>query len=329
MEGSEDFGKQRSFLTRDKSPVPKATTDIEMATKYSSRNHADPPAISDAPAIRKPTVCRTIAFDSGYEFSPDRKWIHSVVIGLTSLWKFFITPFGFVVTIYSLNVIAWGGMLFLLLCNAAPSMCHPSCDNINSSRRIWIEIDSQILNGLFCVTGFGTIPWRFRDLYLLLLYRIRKEEMALRRLAGTNRGWFRLAGSEGLPVELGPENIGFVVSNIYTSTIPYPSDQIPNAPFTGIRAPATSLWKLDFAVWAMVMNTFFQTCLAGVMWGFDRHDRPSWCTGLFMALACLVAGCGAAMSFVERRKVKGIEGLPVSAQDQERLRSDRELGVTN
>ncbi|KFY94778.1 hypothetical protein V498_03727 [Pseudogymnoascus sp. VKM F-4517 (FW-2822)] len=34
-------------------------------------------------------------------------------------------------------------------------MCHPTCDDINSPRRVWIEIDSQILNALFCVTGFG------------------------------------------------------------------------------------------------------------------------------------------------------------------------------
>src|SRR5436190_6434318 len=30
-----------------------------------------------------------------------------------------------------------------------------------------IEIDSQILNALFCVTGIGLLPWRLRDGYLL------------------------------------------------------------------------------------------------------------------------------------------------------------------
>jgi hypothetical protein len=66
-----------------------------------------------------------------------------------------------------LQVVAWGGMLFLLICNAAPAMCHPSCDDLYSARKIWIEIDSQILNALFCVTGLGLLPWRGRDTWLL------------------------------------------------------------------------------------------------------------------------------------------------------------------
>ena len=68
---------------------------------------------------------------------------------------------------YMLQVVAWGGMLFLLICNAAPAMCHPSCDDLYSARKIWIEIDSQILNALFCVTGLGLLPWRGRDTWLL------------------------------------------------------------------------------------------------------------------------------------------------------------------
>jgi len=39
-------------------------------------------------------------------------------LGSISFWHYFMTPLGFVVTIYGLNVVAWGGMLFLLLCNA-------------------------------------------------------------------------------------------------------------------------------------------------------------------------------------------------------------------
>lgn len=106
--------------------------------------------------------------------------------------KFFawvLTWKGILITIYSLNIVAWGGMLFLLLVNAAPAMCHPTCHDINSSRRIWVEIDSQILNALFCVTGFGLIPWRFRDLYLLMRYRIRGDTAAWDRLRGVHHTW--------------------------------------------------------------------------------------------------------------------------------------------
>jgi hypothetical protein len=142
-------------------------------------------------------------------------WTRSTVIGLEAFWRWFLTPFGFLVTIYALNVVAWGGMLFLLLCNAAPEMCWAldeqegwirDCDHLYSSRRIQLEVDSQILNALFRVTGFGLIPWRFRDLYYLLRWRLlpankygRHQKLhGLRTLGGIYRDWVRLPGSDSL-----------------------------------------------------------------------------------------------------------------------------------
>ena len=272
---------------------------------------------------------RTEPFDNGYQFPPKHDWKESTAIGLKAFWGFFITPIGFLVTIYGLNVVAWGGMLFLLLCNASPAMCKPTCNDINSPRRIWIEIDSQILNALFCVTGFGTIPWRFRDLYYLLQYRVLKKEMGLRRLAGINRGWFRLAGSQDLPAEFGPAEAENGIESHPTSALAYPLKKQSSAPLTGVRAPPTALWKLDFVIWSMVWNTFLQAVLSGFMWGLNRYDRPSWSTGLFVALACIVAAAGGIMSFIEGKHVKSIEGVPVSDKDKERLARDREAGITN
>ncbi|KAF4332437.1 hypothetical protein FBEOM_13767 [Fusarium beomiforme] len=96
------------------------------------------------------------------------KWGPTIVHGLKAFWKFFKTPVGFLITIYFLNIVAWGAMLFFLLLKAAPAMNHPSADDDDSPRKKWLEIDSQILNALFCVTGFGLAPWRFRDLYLFV-----------------------------------------------------------------------------------------------------------------------------------------------------------------
>jgi hypothetical protein len=64
------------------------------------------------------------------------------------------------IVLYALNIVAWGGMLFLILVGAANQTMSDE-----QTRKIWIEIDSQILNALFCVTGIGLIPWRVRDLY--------------------------------------------------------------------------------------------------------------------------------------------------------------------
>ncbi|OTA81737.1 hypothetical protein M434DRAFT_401254 [Hypoxylon sp. CO27-5] len=270
-------------------------------------------------------------YANGYHFPPKYPIKEQIRMGLVDFWNFYNTGFGFFLTIYSLNVVAWGGMLFLLLCNAAPEMCWVNgtfdCNHIDSPRRIWIETDSQILNALFCVTGFGLAPWRFRDLYFLLQYRVRGDYKALRRLAGVHRGWFRLPGSDQLPVALGPKNIEETTANYNVDSVPYPLDTISDPPPTGIRAPPTKMWKLDFIIYFNVANTFLQCVLSGFMWALNRYDRPSWSTGLFVCLACIVAAIAGILMGIEGKHVKAIEGVPLTKRDLERLARDRELGI--
>ena len=210
-------------------------------------------------------------------------------------------------------------MLFLLLIGGGNQyMCYPArlhgkkdCNDLYSPRRIWIEIDSQILNALFCVTGLGLIPWRFRDLYYLLRYRIQKKQDGLRRLAGIHRSWFRMEGTQHLPVPLeGHEN-----PEIEPFTA-LPHTKNPSNPLTGIRAPPTKLWKLDFVIWAYVWNTFLQITLCVFMWALNRFDRPSWSTGTFVALACVVAGLGGLMAGAEGKRVKKVEGIPIESAEK-------------
>ena len=277
------------------------------------------PASSSSSASKEPGPDSDGVYPNGYKFPPKHTWGEATKIGLKAFWRFTITPLGFLIVLYGLNVVAWGGMLFLLLIGGGQEfMCYPpgshgekDCNNINSPRRIWIEIDSQILNALFCVTGFGLIPWRFRDFYYLMKFRIRHDQSALRTLAGINRSWFRLAGSENLPIHPDapiddPEN---------NPAIPLPPSKIPDTPLTGIRAPATRLWRLDYVIWAFVLNTCLQAVLSGFMWGFNRYKRPSWSTGTFVALACIVAGLGGLMSFQEGKRVKKFEGIPVKEEE--------------
>jgi len=281
---------------------------------------------------------------SGDSLQPKVTWTRSTIIGLRAFWRWFCTPFGFLVTIYALNVVAWGGMLFLLLLNAAPAMCWAlddqrgwirDCDNLQSSRRIWLEVDSQILNALFCVTAFGLIPWRFRDLYYLLRWRLmptkygRQQKLyGLRTLGGIYRNWVRLPGSNTLdtmslaeynavafPNNANPtltryeRHLPSVQADALDPRYPWKLEKTPPQPLTGVRAPPTALWKIDFFVWCNVWNTLFQVCLCGFMWGMSRFDRPSWSTGLFIGLSCVVSGVGGIVSFVEGKKIKRIEGV--------------------
>ncbi|KAK1781759.1 hypothetical protein QBC45DRAFT_404737 [Copromyces sp. CBS 386.78] len=266
----------------------------------------------------------TRPFDNGYHFPPKYSWKESTKTGLASFWKFFTTPMGAFWTFYGLNVVAWGGMLFLLLCNAAPAMCHPTCNDINSPRRKWVEWDSQVLTGLFCVTAFGLAPWRFRDLWLLMKYRIKGQQEGLLRLAGIHRSWFRLPGTEELSPDIGPDNLP---ADVPKQCVTIPQEKMPNAPLTGIRAPATKVWKMDFMIWCMIVNTLAQVGLCGIMWGMNRYDRPSWSTGFLVAIGCIIAMVGGLVMWLEGRKVKRIEGVPCSERDLQKLAEDKEKGI--
>ncbi|KAF2734852.1 hypothetical protein EJ04DRAFT_512159 [Polyplosphaeria fusca] len=248
-------------------------------------------------------------YSNGYVPPPKIPWTTSTVIGLKAFIKWFFTPAGFLITIYGLNVVAWGGMLFLLLCNAAPAMCKPSCDDIQSPRRIWIEIDSQVLNALFNVTGFGLAPWRFRDLYWWGFWRLggsKRKETGIRRLAGIHRGWFRLPGSDALSPDASAATV-----NPESTAVPIPVEKMPDAPPTGIHAPPTKNWKMDWVVWMNMSNTFFQVVLCFYMYNYNRYNRPSWATGTFVALGCIVAGLGGIMMWHEGKYIKVVEGVPM------------------
>jgi hypothetical protein len=164
------------------------------------------------------------------------------------------TPKGFF-TIYGLNIVGWGGMLFLLICNAAPAMCHPSSNDLYSRRRIWIEITSQALNGLFCVTGFGLAPWRFRGLYWWCCWRLagrdREKSLAgIARLASIHRAWYRLpvfVSCVGCVWDRGCEQNKSATTEALDLSI------------NGVRAPATASWKMDLVVWSNMWNTIFMS----------------------------------------------------------------------
>ncbi|PHH58957.1 hypothetical protein CDD81_4058 [Ophiocordyceps australis] len=301
-------------------------TSSEVISKDIISKESRPSPETRTTLLREPLAAAP--FPNGYHFPPKHSWGESVKLGCLAFWDYLLTPLGFLVTVYGLNVVAWGGMLFLLLCNASPAMCTPTCDDINSPRRKWVEIDSQILNALFCVTGFGLAPWRLRDTYLLIQYRCWKKHDALRRLAAIHNSWFRLAHSNELPANLSSHNWNnHSWSEIPSSAIPLPEDKMPEAPLTGVRARATKPWLLDLVIWLMLANTLLQCCLSGFMWGLNRYNRPSWSTGLFVALGCGVAAIGGAIMFAEAKTIKSIEGVPVSQEDQERLQRDHELGI--
>ena len=105
-------------------------------------------------------------------------------------------------------------------------------------------------------------------------------------------------------------------SNTQDERVPLPVSKRPADPISGVRAPPSKLWLLDFVIWCNCGNTFLQVVLCGFMWGMNRYDRPSWATGLFIALGCVVAGVAGIVMFVEGKGVKRVEGVaPEGARD--------------
>ncbi|KAK7430748.1 hypothetical protein QQZ08_002792 [Neonectria magnoliae] len=231
------------------------------------------------------------------------KWGPTILNGLKAFWKFFKTLSGFLITIYFLNIVAWGAMLFFLLLKAAPAMNHPSANDNSSARKIWLEIDSQILNALFCVTAFGLAPWRFRDLYLFVRAVNFKDRAAMQKLSSQNQSWFR---PPAWAQEGATEGTEIARPSIARSST-----------FTGNRAPPTAPWKLGFTIWMMVLNTLVQVVLCYYMWAYNRIDRPTWATGTFIGIGCGVGMFAGLMSWWEGRKVKKIEGPQVKIIKEE------------
>ncbi|KAL2843233.1 hypothetical protein BJX68DRAFT_278081 [Aspergillus pseudodeflectus] len=252
-------------------------------------------------ALRNSTSYHSLAVDHGDAQADATHIAKSPSPGNAQQWKtklrsftrWTLTPLGFLITLYGLNIIAWGGMLFLLLCNAAPQMCNPDCNSADSARRIWIEIDSQILNALFCVTGFGLAPWRIRDVYLWSCWRLgtRKQirERGLERLAKVHANWF-VKDTDGSLLPVSDNNSM--------------GDQDETRSLERGSGTPTPSWKLDVVVWGNMLNTVFQICLAVCMWAMNRFTRPSWTTGLFVGLACGAAAVPGIVMWLEKKRVK-------------------------
>jgi hypothetical protein len=74
------------------------------------------------------------------------------------LWAFVNTPIGAFTAIYGFLCAFWGAAIVLFLLGWIPTSSKDTQDK-------WVEISSQVCNGLFTVTGVGLIPWRVIDTY--------------------------------------------------------------------------------------------------------------------------------------------------------------------
>lgn len=74
------------------------------------------------------------------------------------VWTFVKTPMGAITAIYGFLVAFWGAAIVLFLLGWINAGSKYQND-------VWVEISSQVENGLFTLTGVGLIPWRVIDVY--------------------------------------------------------------------------------------------------------------------------------------------------------------------
>lgn len=104
----------------------------------------------------------------------------------------FLTFSGLLVTLYFLLVAAFAIFLAILLADSSSIISRTwNSENIHDSgRRSWIEVCTQVLTALFCISGLGLLPTRARDLYLIVRGQILGDIYSSNRIRRIHSNWF-------------------------------------------------------------------------------------------------------------------------------------------
>lgn len=224
---------------------------------------------------------------------------------LRGLWAYLKTPMGIVTAIYGFLVAFWGAAIVLFLLGWIPTSSKHAQDK-------WVEISSQVTNGLFTVTGVGLIPWRAIDTYRMsriwmLRSRVRKRRAKL--------GLSEIKDWNDLPDPATVPGYVNVLSEKEQAELEHQQSafQASQTWYRPHATPTHTAFPMAWALWntiLMDLNSFFQCILCGCMWGMNYHVRPPWTTGTLIPLSFL-CGIGAAILIwqggVRTKKTKEVE----------------------
>ncbi|KAK0498658.1 hypothetical protein EDD18DRAFT_1158598 [Armillaria luteobubalina] len=203
---------------------------------------------------------------------------------LKGVWSFLKTPMGIVTGIYGFCVVFWGAAIVLFLAKII---------NLHNEDRqgFWVEVSSQVTNGLFTITGIGLIPSRVLDTYrVYFIWHYKRRSRKLRREAGLPP----LFDEDDLPDPAYDPNYVHVLTekeqdDLHRQQLKFKHHQ------TWYRPHGTATHRAFPINTALLIclfndgNSFFQIILCGCMWGLNRFDRPAWTTGSLIPASFL---CG-------------------------------------
>ncbi|KAG7449097.1 uncharacterized protein BT62DRAFT_963967 [Guyanagaster necrorhizus] len=203
---------------------------------------------------------------------------------LKGVWSFLKTPMGIVAGIYGFCVVFWGAAIVLFLTKII---------NLHNADRqgFWVEVSSQVTNGLFTITGIGLIPSRVLDTYRVYkIWHYKRQSRNLRRKADLPP----LFDEDDLPDPAYDPNYVHVLTekeqnDLHRQQLKFQHHQ------TWYRPHGTATHRAFPINTALVIclfndgNSFFQIILCGCMWGLNRFQRPAWTTGSLIPASFL---CG-------------------------------------
>ncbi|WWD20032.1 hypothetical protein CI109_104505 [Kwoniella shandongensis] len=236
---------------------------------------------------------------------------------LQGLWTFVKTPMGFITAVYGFLVAFWGAAIVLFLLGWIPTSSKYRQD-------VWVEISSQVENGLFTVTGVGLIPWRALDTYRMSVIWTLKSRSVRRR---KQRGLPPIEDENDLPDPALIKDYVHVLTDEEQARLTHQQEKFAQSQ-TWYRPHANATHRafpMKWALWntiLMDLNSFFQ---CGCMWGMDWHERPAWTTGCLIPLSFL-CGIGAAV-LIWQGSVRTKKNVEVSKKLREALSVPLAIGV--
>ncbi|KZP32956.1 hypothetical protein FIBSPDRAFT_667647, partial [Athelia psychrophila] len=164
-----------------------------------------------------------------------------------------------------------------------------------NTQGFWVEVSSQVVNGLFTVTGVGLIPNRAVDTYRAYkIWHYKRRTRILREKAGLPQ----LYDVDDLPDPAYDPNYVHVLSDKEQADLHYQQEKFRESQ-TWYRPHGTETHRafpintaLTICLW-IDLNSVFQIILCGTMWGLNRFQRPAYSTGLLIPFSFL---CGIAAS---------------------------------
>ncbi|KZT20404.1 hypothetical protein NEOLEDRAFT_1140860 [Neolentinus lepideus HHB14362 ss-1] len=229
---------------------------------------------------------------------------------MKGVWAFVKTPAGFIAAVYGFCVVFWGAAIVIFLAKII------NFHNANT-QGFWVEVSSQVENGLFTVTGVGLIPFRAMDTHRVSkIWCYKRKTRKLRK----QRGLPELIDEDDLPDPIYDVNYVHVLTDAEQADLHYQQTKFMKSQ-TWYRPHGTDTHRafpinLALLICCLVDgNSIFQCILCGTMWGLNRFQRPAWSTGILIPASFLCGILSAVFIWHGCQKTRRTEAV------QDRLRA--------